>query len=111
MSERQRAQYTMYTTEAAIPAYQRAWIWGTVALVILLCGIVTGWLASDLLRDHQPDMALNQPPPVGEAAVLLDQQQAINEQLRAHIAQVERALEGNTCSSEALEALTLDRGK
>ncbi|MBE2294085.1 MAG: hypothetical protein IAF00_04010 [Phycisphaerales bacterium] len=111
MSERQRAQYTMYTTEAAIPAYQRAWIWGTVALVILLCGIAIGWLASDLLPRHQPDIALNEPSSIGEAATLLDRQQVINEQLRARIAQVEQALAGDVCGPVALEALTQDRPK
>lgn len=105
MAEQEHLQFTVYAAEAAIPRYQRAWVWGTAALVVLLCGAVAGWL----LRSAPPLRFGVQPADsVADQAAPLARQEAINAQLRERIAQVEQALSGDVCAPAALKALTLD---
>lgn len=92
---------TVYATEAEIPRYQRAWVWGAAALGILLCGIAAGWLLNrstvQSLREHK-----EQPT---EAAALLARQEAANQQLRDRVARLEQALNHDPCSQAALDVL------
>jgi len=107
MTPQEHAQFTLYEAEAAIPRYQRAWVWGIVALVILVCGAATGWLLGRMLAAY---------PPVGpdagvvNRAVLLARQQAANQQLRERIAQLKQALAGDVCDPAALKARASDGG-
>ena len=87
----------VYTTEAAIPGYQQAWVWGSAALAILLCGAVAGWLFKNSSAPTMSNTA--------NSATLLAEQEAVNAQLREHIAQLEAALAGDVCSSAARKAL------
>lgn len=93
----EQGQFSIYTAEAAIPRYQRAWVWGTTALAILLCGAVAGWL----LGGFMPLNALS-------AGAALTEQEQLNAGLRERIAQLEQALGGDPCALEALEALRQD---
>lgn len=52
MTEQEHPQFTVYADEAAIPRYQRAWVWGMVALAILLCGLAAGWLFGGAEKNH-----------------------------------------------------------
>ncbi len=106
--ERQHAQFTIYATEAAIPRYQRAWVWGVAALAILLCGVAVGCL----LGGTAPGLRYGMQPKEFSLAVdaaALTRQQAVNKHLRARIVQLEQALDGDACGPEALEALTQGR--
>ncbi len=107
MAEQEYAQFTVYAAEAAIPRYQRAWVWGTAALAVLLCGAVAGWLLSGAMP---PQWGIGTQPTGGiaDGAALLAQQEAINAQLRERIAGLEQALGGDVCTPAALKALTLD---
>ncbi len=104
MGEREHPQFTVYADEAAIPRYQRAWIWGMASLAILLCGLVAGWLFGGAERraGSDPRSAIRS----GDAT--LAQQEAVNGQLRERIARLERALAGDACGPAALETLTRD---
>lgn len=107
MAEQEHAQFTIYAAEAAIPRYQRAWVWGTAALVVLLCGAVVGWLLSGVI----PPRFMAGVPLAGgtvDGAALLARQEAVNARLRERIARLEQALGGDVCTPAALEALTLD---
>ncbi len=99
MTKQESAQFTMYEAEAMIPGHQRAWVWGTVALAILLCGLAAGWLISGALISPQPGMA------VTDSSALLARQETINQQLRERIAGLEQALGGDVCGPAALKAL------
>lgn len=103
MSEREHPQFTVYADEAAIPRYQRAWIWGVASLAILLCGLAAGWLFGGAERlASDPRSAIRS----GDAS--LARQEAVNGQLRERIARLERALAGDACGPAALETLTRD---
>ncbi|MBK8183829.1 MAG: hypothetical protein IPK63_13510 [Candidatus Competibacteraceae bacterium] len=104
MSEQRHAQFAIYAEETAIPRYQRAWVWGVAALLILLCGLAAGWLfgASNGAGRAPPAGAYSS---VAESA-LLARQEDINAQLRRRIAQLEQALAGDACGAAALKALT-----
>lgn len=92
---------TVYATEAEIPRYQRAWVWGAAALGILLCGIVAGWLFSgSIVRSLHG----YKEQPIG-AATLLARQEAVNQQLRDRVARLEQALNHDPCSQAALDVL------
>lgn len=100
-------QFTVYTAEAAIPRYQRAWVWGTVALAILLLGVIAG----GLLRGAMPTQLTGSARSTGEmtdGTTLLIQQEAVNAQLRERITQVQQALDGDVCSPTAAKALNPD---
>lgn len=101
MSAPESSPFAVYTTEAEIPRYQRAWVWGVAALGILLCGIATGWLLNrstvQSLHEHK-----EQPT---DAATLLGRQEAVNQQLRDHVARLEQALNHDPCSQAALDVL------
>ena len=59
MNRQEQGQFTIYAAEAAIPRYQRAWVWGLAALAILLCGLVAGWYkhgAGAGFRDGPPSL-------------------------------------------------------
>lgn len=106
MAEQTHSQFMIYAAEAVIPRYQRAWVWGTAALVILLCGGVIGWLLSGAMPSRfgvgvQPTGARV------DGTALLAQQEAVNAQLRERITRLEQALGGNVCTPEALKVLTL----
>ncbi|HOW74535.1 MAG TPA: hypothetical protein P5102_01865 [Candidatus Competibacteraceae bacterium] len=107
MAEQEYAQFTVYAAEAAIPRYQRAWVWGTAALAVLLCGAIAGWLLSGAMP---PRWGIGTQPTGGiaDGAALLAQQEAINAQLRERIAELEQVLSGDVCTPAALKALTLD---
>ena len=107
MAEQKHAQFTVYAAEAAIPRYQRAWVWGTMALVILWCGAIAGWLLGGAMPPQL--IAGGQPADgIGNRAALLTQQEAVNAQLRERIARLEQALGGEVCTSTALKAPALD---
>ena len=105
--ERQHPQFTIHAAEATIPRYQRAWVWGVVALVILLCGIVAGWLSSGTVPGLRHNIQPN--PQLATDGTALARQRAVNERLHARIVRLEQALAGDACSPEALEALTRSR--
>ena len=105
--ERQHPQFTIHAAEATIPRYQRAWVWGVVALAILLCGLVTGWLSSDMVPGLRHGIQPN-PQPATDGAALV-RQRAVNERLHAHIVRLEQALAADACGPEALEAMTRSR--
>lgn len=94
MIAQEHSQFTLYDAETAIPRYQRAWVWGTVALVILLCGAITGWLLGGMFATHSP---IRTDAGTVNSAALLARQEATNEQLRERIAQLERTLAGDVC--------------
>lgn len=107
MAEQEHSPFTIYAAEAAIPRYQRAWVWGTAALAVLLCGGIIGWLLSGAM----PPRFKIGVQPTGErvdGAALLARQEAVNAQLRERIARLEQALGGDVCTPTALKALTLD---
>ena len=109
-SEREHPQFTIYPEEAAIPGYQRAWVWGVAALAILLCGLAAGWLFGAAGNHHAGSA-----PPSGarsaDSGALLVRQEAVNGQLRERITRLEQALAGDACGPAALEALTRTTGK
>ena len=103
MNPQKQEQFTVYAAEAAIPRYQRAWVWGLAALAILLCGLAAGWLvggAGIALRGEAPSSIR-----AVDGAALLAQQEAANDELRRRIARLEQALRGDPCAPAALEAL------
>ena len=110
----QHTQFKIYTDEAKIPGHQRAWVWGTAAMAILLCGLAAGWLfnhgsvgASSQLGTTPNVSAIS----ATEAAEWLAQQEAVNRQLQQRIGRLERALAGgDPCGPVALEALTPSAG-
>ncbi len=108
-SEQEHPQLTIYPEEAAIPGYQRAWVWGVAALAILLCGLAAGWLFAGGEQRAASD------PPSGarsaDSGALLVRQEAVNGQLRERITRLEQALTGDACGPAALEALTRTTGK
>lgn len=109
-SEQEHPQFTIYPEEAAIPGYQRAWVWGVAALAILLCGLAAGWLFGAAGNHHAgsaPRSALRSVD--GDA--LRVRQEAVNGQLRERITRLEQALAGDACGPAALEALTRTTGK
>lgn len=95
MAGQEHGQFTLYAAEAAIPRYQRAWVWGTAALVILLCGAVAGAALSGIapLRRAFPALSTD--------AALAEQEQ-INARLRERMARLEQALGGDPCAPAAL---------
>ncbi len=104
MNRQEQGQFTIYPAEAAIPRYQRAWVWGLAALAILLCGLAAGWLSRGAgagFRDGPPSGGIR----TVDGAVLLAQQEAANDALRERIARLEQALRGDVCAPAALEAL------
>lgn len=103
MSEPEHSQYAIYAEEAAIPGYQRAWVWGVAALAILLCGLVAGWLFGAGGNPVAGDLRAVARPVDGDG--LLARQEAVNGLLRERIARLERALAGDACGAAALEAL------
>lgn len=104
MAEQTSSSFTVYTAEAAIPGYQRAWVWGTVALAVLLCGALAGWLLSGVLS---PRSISGIQPATGivDGAALLAEQEAVNAQLRERISELEQALGGDVCTPTALKVL------
>ena len=105
MNQQKQEQFMVYAAEAAIPRYQRAWVWGLAALAILLCGLAAGWLvggAGAALRDGAPP---GNSIRLVDGAALLARQEAANDELRARIARLEQALRGDPCAPAALEAL------
>lgn len=110
----QHTQFKIYTDEAKIPGYQRAWVWGTVAMAILLCGLAAGWLFSHsgVGTSSQIDTTLNTSAiSATKAAEWLAQQEAVNRQLQERISQLERVLAGgDSCGPTALEALAPSAG-
>ncbi|MEZ5578264.1 MAG: hypothetical protein R3F36_01030 [Candidatus Competibacteraceae bacterium] len=105
--EQQHPRFTIHAAEATIPRYQRAWVWGVVALAILLCGLVTGWLSSDMVPGLRHGIQ-SDPQPATDGTALV-RQRAVNERLHAHIVRLEQALAGDACGPEALEAMTRSR--
>ena len=108
-SEQEHPQLTIYPEEAAIPGYQRAWVWGVAALAILLCGLAAGWLFAGgalLPAGEQPAGARS-----ADSGALRVRQEAVNGQLRERITRLEQALTGDACGPAALEALTRTTGK
>ena len=105
--ERQHPQFTIHAAEATIPRYQRAWVWGVVALAILLCGIVAGWLSSGTVSGLWHGVQPN--PQLAIDGTALARQRAVNERLLARIVRLEQALAGDACGPEALEAMTRSR--
>ena len=104
MNPQKQEQFTVYTAEAVIPRYQRAWVWGLAALVILLCGLAAGWLmggAGIALRDGAPSSSRR----AVDGVALLAQREAANDELRARIGRLEQALRSDPCAPAALEAL------
>jgi hypothetical protein len=104
MNRQEQEQFTIYAAEAAIPRYQRAWVWGLAALAILLCGLAAGWLMGGSgtdLRGGVPSGGIR----MVDGAVLLAQREAANDELRERIARLEQALRGDACAPAALEAL------
>ena len=93
----QPSQFKVYAAEAAIPGYQRAWVWGTAALAVLLCGVLAGWL---LGGGSASPVSGNGVDP----AALLARQEAINAGLRERIAELDRTLGGEVCAPAALKA-------
>jgi hypothetical protein len=103
MNRQEQGQFTIYPAEAAIPRYQRAWVWGLAALAILLCGLAAGWLSRGAgagFRDGPPSAAR-----AVDGAALLARQEAANDELRERIARLEQVLRGDACAPAALEAL------
>lgn len=109
MKAPQHEQVAIYTDASAIPRHQRAWVWGTVALVILLCGAAAGWLLARSVSSVDPASGANTTAVAGNESIA--QQAAINAQLRQQITQLERALAGDPCGPMAEEALAPGAGK
>lgn len=97
MIEQQQGQFTLYATETAIPRYQRAWVWGSAAFIILLCGLLSGWLLGGI-KDNFWDNWSSVPIRATDNQTLLAQQQATNEALRNRIAQLEQAMRDDVCN-------------
>ncbi|HPF58950.1 MAG TPA: hypothetical protein P5149_00145 [Candidatus Competibacteraceae bacterium] len=95
MIAQEHPQFTLYDAETAIPRYQRAWVWGTVALTVLLCGAMTGWLLGSLFATYPP---VSMDTGVINSTALLARQEAVNEQLRERIAQLDHTLAGDVCN-------------
>lgn len=105
MTKQEHPSFTVYTAEAAIPRYQRAWVWGLGALAVLLCGIVAGWLFGQA-SSHLSARAWSEGGREVDQTALLAPQEAINRQLRQRIAAAEQALAGDVCAPAATQALT-----
>ena len=102
MTQQEYPQFTIYDAQQAIPGYQRAGVWGLAALAILLCGLAAGWLfGSARIIPSGSGASL-------DGAALLARQDADNQQLRARIAGLEQALNGDVCAPAALKALRPD---
>lgn len=85
-----------YVSKQAVPAYQRDWVWGSAALLILLCGLLVGWLLA-ARRGPVPPLAFNPATAVTQPADLnnlLAIQEATNQQLREQLASLEAGLQG-----------------
>lgn len=102
MPRQQHEQFTLYPNQEAIPGYQRAWVWGSVALLILLCGVVVGAASSRSIVT-----AFKRPA----AATTITEQEQRNAQLRERITQIEQALNTDPCSGAAAEALRLENAR
>lgn len=98
----------VYVSKRDIPWYQRDWVWGTAALLILLCGLVAGWLAKPQLvvRGQQARGSAAQAASPEAMPDLLHDQEATNQALREQIARLETVMQGDICSSSALDAVT-----
>jgi len=105
MSRQAQESFTIYAVETAIPAYQRAWVWGLAALAILLCGLAAGWLAGSAGAGFPGSAKTATPMQRVDGAALLAQREAANDELRQRIARLEQALRGDACTPAALEAL------
>ena len=103
MPRQEQESLTIYAAETAIPRYQRAGIWGLMALVILLCGLAAGWLAGKggfgVRNGAQYGIQ------AADGAARLARQEEVNRELRERIAQLEQALRGDPCAPAAQEAL------
>lgn len=105
----EHTQFKIYADEAKIPGHQRAWVWGAVAMTILLSGLAAGWLlsgggvgASSQLGTGANASAVS----AAEAAAWLAQQETVNQQIQERISRLEQALAGSDpCGPIALEAL------
>ena len=106
MIERKHAQYTVYSAEAAIPRYQRAWVWGVAAAAVFLCGIAAGWLFAGASPRPWAGGARLPDARLVDGAALLARREADNERLRRRIAGLEQALAGEACAPAALAVLT-----
>lgn len=104
MMKQEHAQFAIYDAEAAIPRYQRAWVWGVAALVILLCGIAAGWLCGGAVTVSSKGATSNDMPAL-DGTVPLARQEEINRRLRERVSQLEQALNGDACGPAALDAL------
>ncbi len=110
MNRQEHGQFAIYAAETAIPGYQRAWVWGLAALVILLCGLAAGWMLGGMGASFKSSGM----PATGDlvnSRALLDRQQAINEALRTRITQLEQALNGDACDSSALPEILPPRSR
>lgn len=89
----------VYASVRDIPWYQRAWIWGTVALLILLCGLLGGWLIKPDIHWVAGSVSPNAEQG-GDPGATKDiaAQEAVNQDLRQRIARVEAAM-GDICDS------------
>ena len=104
MNGQEQDQFMIYAAEAAIPRYQRAWVWGLAALAILCCGLAVGWLfggAGAGFRDGTRSTIRSSV----DSGALLTRQQAVNQELRDRIARLEQALRGDACGAAMLEIL------
>ncbi|PIE82962.1 MAG: hypothetical protein CSA09_04005 [Candidatus Contendobacter odensis] len=93
MSGSAHRSFQVYATETEIPGYQRAWVWGLAALVILCCGLTAGWLFNTAFGGLLPLQQISTPN-----NITLAQQERINEQLRKRITQLEQALNEDICN-------------
>ncbi|CDI04011.1 hypothetical protein BN873_770044 [Candidatus Competibacter denitrificans Run_A_D11] len=106
--DEEHTQFKIYADEAKIPGHQRAWVWGAVAMAILLSGLAVGWLlsggvgASSQLGTGANTSAVS----AAEAAAWLAQQETVNQQIQERISRLEQVLaESDPCGPVALEAL------
>jgi S1-C subfamily serine protease len=85
-----------YVSKQAVPAYQRDWVWGSAALLILLCGLLAGWLLATRRGPvvppvFNPATEITQPADLDN---LLAIQEATNQQLREQLTSLEAGLQG-----------------
>jgi hypothetical protein len=105
MTLQEHSQFTIYDAETAIPRHQRAWVWGVVALIILFCGAVTGWLLSSLWTvDPSADPSAGSDAAAIGSTALLARQEAVNQQLRERIVKLEQALASDVCDQTTLKS-------
>lgn len=96
--KKQIRDVTLYLKKGDIPWYQRSWIWGSGALVVFFCGLLTAFL----LTDHSspqlyPDLGINSPKDLNN---LLSLQQATNSGLEEEVKRLEELLETDVCQPE-----------